>query len=134
MAKTAQLSDFDDELYKVTEGENADNDKYLIATSEQPLSCAHASERLLPAQLPTKYAGYSTCFLKEAGSHGRDAWGTFRFHQFEKVEQFIYCAPGDSHHHLEDMLKVSEEFYQSLKLPYRVVEIVSGALNTAAST
>jgi seryl-tRNA synthetase len=140
MAKTVQLSQFDEELYKVVESTSStadkdkDTDKYLIATSEQPLSCAHASEWLLPSQLPIKYAGYSTCFRKEAGSHGRDAWDTFRVHQFEKVEQFIYCAPGaDSARHLEDMLKVSEEFYRQLGLPYRVVEIVSGALNNAAS-
>jgi seryl-tRNA synthetase len=77
MAKTAQLSQFDEELYKVSEGaDNEDNVKYLIATSEQPLSCAHAFEWLQPNQLPIKYAGYSTCFRKEAGSHGKEAWGT----------------------------------------------------------
>lgn len=91
--------------------ESADTDKYLIATRELPLSCAHASEWLQPNQLPIKYAGSSTCFRKEAGSQGRDAWGTFRVHQFEKVEQFIYCQPADSFRHLEEMLTASEEFY-----------------------
>lgn len=134
MAKTAQLSQFDEELYKVSEGDgNPDTDKYLIATSEQPLSCAHSSEWLNKDQVPIKYAGYSTCFRKEAGGHGRDAWGTFRVHQFEKVEQFIYCKPEDSVQHLEDMIATSEEFYKSLGLPYRVVSIVSGALNDAAA-
>lgn len=134
MAKTAQLSQFDEELYKVSEGDgNPDTDKYLIATSEQPLSCAHSSEWLNKDQVPIKYAGYSTCFRKEAGGHGRDAWGTFRVHQFEKVEQFIYCKPEDSVQHLEDMIANSEEFYKSLGLPYRVVSIVSGALNDAAA-
>lgn len=134
MAKTAQLSQFDEELYKVSEGEgNPATDKYLIATSEQPLSCAHSSEWLNKDQVPIKYAGYSTCFRKEAGGHGRDAWGTFRVHQFEKVEQFIYCKPEDSVQHLEDMIATSEEFYKSLGLPYRVVSIVSGALNDAAA-
>lgn len=134
MAKTAQLSQFDEELYKVSEGDgNPDTDKYLIATSEQPLSCAHSSEWLNKDQVPIKYAGYSTCFRKEAGGHGRDAWGTFRVHQFEKVEQFIYCKPEDSVQHLEDMIATSEEFYKSLGLPYRVVSIVSAALNDAAA-
>jgi len=85
MAKTAQLEQFDEELYKVSEDGNKDNDKYLIATSEQPLSCLHEGEWVQDAQLPIRYAGYSTCFRKEAGSHGRDAWGIFRVHQFEKV-------------------------------------------------
>lgn len=85
MAKTAQLSDFDDELYKVTEDGRPETDKYLIATSEQPISCLHSDEWLQAADLPIKYAGYSTCFRKEAGAHGKDAWGIFRVHQFEKV-------------------------------------------------
>jgi seryl-tRNA synthetase len=114
MAKTAQLSDFDEELYKVTESkDNPQTDKYLIATSEQPISALHSEEWLAPSDLPIKYAGYSTNFRKEAGSHGKDAWGIFRIHQF--------------------MLATSEEFYQSLGLPYQVVAIVSGALNNAAA-
>ena len=134
MAKTAQLSQFDEELYRVSEGgSNSESDRYLIATSEQPLSCLHSGEWLQPSQLPIKYAGYSTCFRKEAGSHGRDAWGVFRVHQFEKVEQFILCKPDDSWQHFDDMIAISEEFYKSLGLPYRVVSIVSGALNNAAA-
>lgn len=85
MSKTAQLEQFDEELYKVTEDDNPANDKYLIATSEQPLSCLHDSEWLQDKDLPIRYAGYSTCFRKEAGAHGKDAWGIFRIHQFEKV-------------------------------------------------
>lgn len=86
MSKTAQLDQFDEELYKVTGDED---DKYLIATSEQPISAFHSGERFdrPEQQLPIKYAGYSTCFRKEAGSHGKDTWGIFRVHQFEKVEQ-----------------------------------------------
>ncbi|KAF2234937.1 serine-tRNA ligase [Viridothelium virens] len=134
MAKTAQLSQFDEELYHVSEGgTNPASDKYLIATSEQPLSCLHSNEWLQLSQLPIKYAGYSTCFRKEAGSHGRDAWGIFRVHQFEKIEQFILCKPDDSWQHFDEMIAVSEEFYKSLGLPYRVVSIVSGALNNAAA-
>ncbi|KAF3042192.1 Cytosolic seryl-tRNA synthetase [Didymella heteroderae] len=134
MAKTAQLSDFDDELYKVTESKDKpETDKYLIATSEQPISALHSEEWLGAADLPIKYAGYSTNFRKEAGSHGKDAWGIFRIHQFEKVEQFIITHPEKSWEAFESMLATSEEFYQSLGLPYQVINIVSGALNNAAS-
>lgn len=130
MAKTAQLSDFDDELYKVTESKDKpETDKYLIATSEQPISALHSEEWLGVADLPIKYAGYSTNFRKEAGSHGKDAWGIFRIHQFEKVEQFIITHPEKSWEAFEDMLATSEEFYQSLGLPYQVIAIVSGALS-----
>lgn len=80
-----------------------------------------------------RYAGYSTCYRKEAGAHGKDAWGIFRVHQFEKIEQFIFTKPEDSWEAFEDMISVSEEFYQSLKIPYHVVAIVSGALNNAAA-
>nr|GEY01764.1 serine--tRNA ligase [Tanacetum cinerariifolium] len=105
MAKCAQLAQFDEELYKVT-GEGDD-----------------------------KYAGYSSCFRKEAGSHGRDTLGIFRVHQFEKVEQFVITSPNDddSWKAIEEMITNSEEFYQLLKLPYHVVAIVSGALNDAAA-
>ena len=134
MSKTAQLSQFDEELYRVSEsGDNTEGDRYLIATSEQPLSCLHAEEWVQPGQLPIKYCGYSTCFRKEAGSHGRDAWGIFRVHQFEKVEQFVLCKPEDSWNHFDEMMATSEEFYKALGLPYRVVGIVSGALNNAAA-
>ena len=130
MAKTAQLSDFDEELYKVTESKDKpETDKYLIATSEQPISALHSEEWLGTADLPIKYAGYSTNFRKEAGSHGKDAWGIFRIHQFEKVEQFLITHPEKSWEAFESMLATSEEFYQSLGLPYQVINIVSGALS-----
>ncbi|KAN0072545.1 hypothetical protein V8E54_009474 [Elaphomyces granulatus] len=133
MAKTAQLEQFDEELYKVTESDDKSTDKYLIATSEQPLSALHEGEWLQEKDLPIKYAGYSTCYRKEAGAHGKDAWGIFRVHQFEKVEQFVLTKPEDSWQVFEEMIAVSEEFYQSLGLPYQVVAIVSGALNNAAA-
>lgn len=79
------------------------------------------------------YAGMSTCFRKEAGSHGKDMWGIFRIHQFEKIEQFVMTTPEKSIQMHEEMIQVAEEFYQSLELPYRVVSIVGGALNDAAS-
>ncbi|KAK4203677.1 hypothetical protein QBC40DRAFT_274231 [Triangularia verruculosa] len=130
MAKTAQLSQFDEELYKVT-GDQAD--KYLIATSEQPISAFHSDEWLQQKDLPLKYAGYSTCFRKEAGAHGRDVWGIFRVHEFTKVEQFCLTDPEKSWEMFDHMIANSEEFYKSLGIPYRVVAIVSGALNNAAS-
>lgn len=132
MAKTAQLSEFDEELYKVTDG---DDEKYLIATSEQPISAYHSGEWFeSPAeQLPVRYAGYSSCFRREAGSHGKDAWGIFRVHAFEKIEQFCITEPENSWTEFDRMIGASEEFYQSLGLPYRVVGIVSGELNNAAA-
>ncbi|KAG9098919.1 Cytosolic seryl-tRNA synthetase [Ceratobasidium sp. 370] len=132
MAKTAQLDQFDEELYKVTgDGE----DKYLIATSEQPISAFHSEELFdqPEKQLPIKYAGYSTCFRKEAGAAGRDTWGIFRVHQFEKVEQFCITQPEHSWEMFDHMVENAEAFYQSLKIPYQVVAIVSGALNLAAA-
>lgn len=94
MGKVAQLSDFDEQLYKVS---GAGEDQYLIATSEQPICAYHANEWLNEKQLPIKYAGYSTCFRKEAGSHGRDQLGIFRVHQFEKVEQFVIIRQTATH-------------------------------------
>ncbi|KAF5350680.1 hypothetical protein D9756_008738 [Leucocoprinus leucothites] len=132
MAKTAQLEQFDEELYKVIASED---EKYLIATSEQPISAFHSDEwfESPDTQLPIKYAGYSTCFRKEAGSAGRDMWGIFRVHQFEKVEQFVITDPEKSWEMLDTMVANSEAFYQSLGLRYRLVAIVSGALNLAAA-
>ncbi|CAM6018027.1 unnamed protein product [Sphagnum balticum] len=132
MAECAQLAQFDEELYKVS-GEG--DDKYLIATAEQPICALHREKWMDTKSVPIRYAGYSTCFRKEAGSHGRDTLGIFRVHQFEKVEQFCITSPHgteswDMH---EEMLKNSEDFYQELELPYRVVSIVSGALNDSAA-
>ncbi|KIR60362.1 serine-tRNA ligase [Cryptococcus bacillisporus CA1280] len=130
MGATAQLEDFDEALYKVSGGAE---DMYLIATSEQPISAYHMDENLDPKNLPLHYAGYSTCFRKEAGSHGRDTWGIFRVHQFEKVEQFIVCEPEASPAELDNMVANAREFYESLGIPYRLVNIVSGGLNNAAA-
>ncbi|KAI9203127.1 uncharacterized protein BJ171DRAFT_510944 [Polychytrium aggregatum] len=140
MAKTAQLEEFDEALYKVVgelnpDGTEADGAKYLIATSEQPISALHMGEWFAEPEkdLPKKYAGVSTCFRKEAGAHGRDTWGIFRVHQFEKVEQFVLTDPEKSWEMHEEMCTAAEEFYKSLGLPYRTVSIVSGALNNAAA-
>lgn len=135
MGQVAQLSQFDDELYKLisSKGNEDTEEKYLIATSEQPIAALHLDEWLNPASLPLKYGGYSTCFRQEVGSHGRDTRGIFRVHQFEKIEQFIVSAPSKSWDHFHEMIGNAEQFYQSLELPYRVVNIVSGALNNAAA-
>jgi seryl-tRNA synthetase len=132
MAEVAQLSQFDDELYKVS-GEG--DDKYLIATSEQPIAAYHRGKWFQELPKPIKYAGYSTCFRKEVGSHGRDTLGIFRVHQFDKIEQFVVCSPhnNESWKLMEEMITSSEDFYKSLGLPYRVVNICSGALNNAAA-
>lgn len=122
MAETAQLSDFDDQLYKLQTGDKTEekDELYLIATSEQPLSGYHRGEWMERDQLPQRYAGFSTCFRKEAGAHGKDVWGIFRVHQFEKIEQFCITTPEKSWEEHEKMCAVSEEFLQSLGLPYRV--------------
>jgi len=138
MAETCQLSDFDEQLYKVSTGkdvtaEDPDNEFYLIATSEQPISAYFYNEVLESSELPVRFGGFSTCFRKEAGAHGKDTWGIFRIHQFEKVEQFVITTPEESWNEHERMIQTSEEFMQSLELPYRVVNIVSGALNDAAA-
>jgi len=110
-------------------------EKYLIATSEQPIAAYHLNMWVDPSSLPFRYAGFSSCFRKEAGSHGRDTLGIFRVHQFEKIEQFCVTSPDDdaSWQMFEEMIGHSEAFYQSLGIPYRVVNIVSGALNDAAA-
>lgn len=127
MSAVAQLEQFDEELYAC----NGDGDKYLIATSEQPLIALHMDETL--HKLPIKYAGYSTCFRKEAGAHTRDTRGIFRVHQFEKIEQICITSKEESWNMMEQMIKTAEDFYDSLGIAYRTVAIVSGALNNAAT-
>ncbi|KCZ75397.1 serine-tRNA ligase [Anncaliia algerae PRA109] len=127
IAKTAQLSDFDDQLYKVND------DFYLIATSEQPISMMYENERFNPSELPLKFVGESLCFRKEAGAHGKDNRGIFRVHQFDKIEQFVICAPSDSKNFFKEMVETAEEFYKSLEISYKVISIVSGEMNNAAA-
>ncbi|KAH7731017.1 serine--tRNA ligasecytoplasmic-like protein [Aphelenchoides avenae] len=141
MQEVAQLSQFDDELYKVygkgseVAGDDTVDEKYLIATSEQPIAAFHRNEWLNPDALPIKYAGLSTCFRQEVGSHGRDTRGIFRVHQFEKVEQFVICSPFDniSWTYFDEMIANAEEYCKKLEIPYRIVGIVSGELNNAAA-
>ena len=122
------LSDFEDVLYKI---EN--EDLYLIATSEHPMAAMHMNETLKTQDLPLKLAGVSTNFRKEAGAHGKDTRGIFRTHQFNKIEQFIFCKPEDSWKMHEEILKNAEELVQKLELPYRVVNVCTGDIGTVAA-
>lgn len=128
VAGAVAIADFEDTIYKV---EN--EDLYLLATAEHALLAFHADEILDGGTLPLRYAGISPCFRKEAGAHGRDTKGIFRVHQFEKVEQFIYSAPEESWNLHEELLRNLEEFWQSLKIPYRVVNVCTGDLGTVAA-
>lgn len=122
------LSDFEEMLYKV-EGE----DLYLIATSEHPIAAMFMNEVLNAERLPMKYAGVSPCFRREAGAHGKDTKGIFRTHQFNKVEQFIFCKPEDTWRLHEELIANAEELFQKLKLPYRIVNVCTGDIGTVAA-
>lgn len=128
VAGAVALSDFEDVLYKV-EGE----DLYLLATSEHALLAQHMGEILDGKSLPLKYAGVSPCFRKEAGAHGRDTKGIFRIHQFEKVEQFVFCKPEQSWEEHEKLIANAEELVQTLKIPYRIVNVCTGDLGSVAA-
>ena len=109
------------------------DDLYLTGTSEVALAAMHMNEKLDGGDLPIRYAGYSTCFRREAGAAGKDTRGMFRVHQFDKVEMFVFCLPessGDEHEHL---LAIEEELVQELGIPYRVVNVAAGDLGASAS-
>ncbi len=122
------LADFADVLYKI-EGE----DLYLIATSEHPMAAMYMNETIKLDDLPIKLAGFSTCFRKEAGAHGKDTRGIFRTHQFNKIEQFIFCKPEDSPKLHEELLENAELLLQKLELPYRIVNVCTGDIGTVAA-
>lgn len=122
------LADFVDVLYKV---EN--EDLYLIATSEHPLAAMYWNEVLKQDDMPIKMAGISTCFRKEAGAHGKDTRGIFRTHQFNKIEQFIFCKPEDSAKLHEELLENAEMLLQKLGLAYRIVNVCTGDIGTVAA-
>ena len=122
------LVDFEEVLYKV---EN--EDLYLIATSEHPMGAMLMNETLKETDMPVKLAGISTCFRKEAGAHGKDTRGIFRTHQFNKVEQFIFCKPEDQVKLHEELLLNAEELLQKIGLAYRVVNVCSGDIGTVAA-
>ena len=116
--------DFEEVIYKVQ-----DEDLFLIGTSEHAIASMHYDEILEGAMIPLRYASISPCFRKEAGAHGKDQKGIFRVHQFEKIEQFIFCRPEESWEEHERMIKNTEEFYQELEIPYRLMLLSSGAVS-----
>ena len=106
---------------------------YLVGTSEVPLAAMHGAEILEAHDLPLRYAGYSTCFRREAGAAGKDTRGMFRVHQFDKVEMFAFTKPEWSRDEHDRLLEVEEELVQELGLPYRVVNIAAGDLGASAT-
>ena len=128
MEAAAELDDFEEQLYGVE-----DEDLYLIATSEQTLASYHYDEILEPADLPRKYAGVSTCFRREAGSHGKDTKGVFRVHEFEKVEQYVFCEPDESWDIFDELRDNFESIFRDLGLHYRVVNVCTGDMNDNAA-
>ncbi len=133
------LGDFEDMLYtagRPSESKNAEKDEnelFLIATSEHPMAALHAGEVFSAKDLPLRYAGISPCFRREAGTHGKDTKGIFRVHQFDKVEQFVFCRQEDSWKMYDEIVKNEEELFQSLKIPYRVIEMCTGDIGIVAA-
>lgn len=122
------LADFEKVMYKI-DGEDA----YLIATSEHPMGAMYGDEIFEEKDLPLKLAGLSACFRREIGGHGVDTKGLFRVHQFNKIEQFVFCKPEDSWKIHEELLANAEEVFQKLGLPYHVVSICTGDIGTVAA-
>ena len=106
---------------------------FLVGTSEVSLASLHADSKLEASELPLRYAGFSTCFRREAGAAGKDTRGIFRVHQFDKVEMFSFVEPGDSGTEHERILAIQERFLQALEIPYRVVDIPVGDLGASAA-
>jgi seryl-tRNA synthetase len=122
------LDFFGDQLYKIE-----DEDLYLIATSEHPMAAFYMDEVINQSELPIKFVGVSTNFRKEVGAHGKYTRGLFRTHQFNKVEQFIFCLPEDSWTFHEELEENSEELYRSLGLCFRVVNVCTGDIGSIAA-
>ena len=120
--------DFQEVIYKVE-----DEDLYMIGTSEHAMAAMHQNEIIEGKDLPIRYAGVSPCFRKEAGAHGRDQKGIFRVHQFDKIEQFVFSRPEDSWDEHEKMLKIAEDFYKKLEIPYRVMLLSSGDMGKVSA-
>ena len=113
--------------------QTADDDLYLVGTSEVPLAALHQDEILEAGALPLRYAGVSTCFRREAGAAGKDTRGMFRVHQFDKVEMFSFIRPEDSADEHQRILALEERILQALDLPYRVVDVAVGDLGASAA-
>ena len=108
------------------------DDVYLVGTSEVPLAAMHMDEILPADKLPMRYAGYSSCFRREAGTYGKDTRGIIRVHQFDKVEMFTFCKPEDAKAEHQKLLNWEKEFFNSLDIPYRVIDVASGDLGASA--
>jgi len=119
------LEDFEESIYKI-DGEEL----YLIGTSEHALAAYHKGE-IINVDKPVKYLGLSSCFRKEAGSHGKDTKGIFRVHRFEKVEQFVFCKPEDEEKVFNEIIKNQEEIFKLLEIPYRVMALCSGEFSAS---
>ncbi len=122
---------FPDDAEQVYEIPN--DELFLVGTSEVPLAALHSNEIVDIDNLPVRYAGFSTCFRREAGTYGKDTSGIFRVHQFDKVEMFSFCNPENSLDEHEFILSVEEELLQELEIPYRVVDVCAGDLGASAS-
>ena len=134
------LGDFEDALYAATSPKEAkieegstNEDMFLIATSEHSVAAMHAGEVFAAKELPIRYAGISPCFRREAGSHGKDTKGIFRVHQFEKVEQFIFCNQEDSWKYYEELISNEEGLLQKLNIPYHRIEMCTGDIGVVAA-
>jgi seryl-tRNA synthetase len=125
---TGFLPDTEQQIYRVPE-----DDLYLAGTSEVALASLHAGEILEPGDVPRRYAGFSTCFRREAGAAGKDTRGIFRVHQFDKVEMFAFVEPEQSEAEHDRLLAIEEELWQALEVPYRVVNIAAWDLGASAA-
>ena len=125
---TGFFPDDAEQVYKIQNDE-----LYLVGTSEVSLAALHGDEILELDSLPLRYAGFSTCFRREAGTYGKDTTGIFRVHQFDKVEMFSFCDPEKSKEEHEYLLSVEEEILNDLEIPYRVVDVCSGDLGASAA-
>ncbi len=112
---------------------SVDDDMFLVGTSEVPLAALHADEIFEADQLPVRYAGFSTCFRREAGTYGKDTRGMFRVHQFDKLEMFTFCDPDTAVDEHDFLLAREEELVQALEIPYRVVNVAAGDLGSSAA-
>jgi seryl-tRNA synthetase len=110
-----------------------EDDLYLVGTSEVPLAAFHMDETLNAESLPLRYAGYSTCFRREAGTYGKDTRGIIRVHQFDKVEMFSFCKPEDAVAEHQRLLQWEKNFLNAMEIPFRVLDIASGDLGTSAT-
>ena len=125
---TGFFPDDSDQVYEVQ-----NDDLFLVGTSEVSLAALHTDEIIDMKNLPLRYAGYSTCFRREAGTYGKDTSGIFRVHQFDKVEMFSFCDPKKSNEEHEYILTIEEEILQDLEIPYRVVDVCTGDLGASAA-